>query len=570
MLSGASSPVWLRPTTRSTRLVRQICILTQVSLRAQADQLGMDAASLTIKTATGPIRVDAPMRSINRGSHSRVHALYERLGVELRRLDFGYSFARLTDAKVPSRAAGGSGTAVGAGADEPPAYTASEDKAHCRRPVKTTQATQFIYEGSSGMRWPPLAIPSHLAPSFAHPSPLPLLRHLVHLALLALSYLHLLILAFAYVHFGLTDVRPRPGPLPSLARLAGWRHVGSEGLRGWCARHGVWSGMVDEVLVPLWAAVATVDRGTAEEMPVGEVLQYVVGTFGAAHYVAADGVRAIVTALAAPLPATQTHTNTAITSLAPTVTPTGRPRTIIRSTTNGVANVKREVDHVILATQANQARVLLETVGMVGGMSEAARARGEALGVFGYARSLVVTHSDESLLPPDARDRRDLNFASYARDPAAATATSRPPPSPSSAFNGSSDSAHQPATWIQATHIISSDPRSLILQTTNPLTAPDPALTHRTSWFERATVSPASRAALPGFLLPDSVDSDPECGDNARGGRWQGIGNVWLVGSWAADGCPLLEGCVVSAERAVGAIARREGWTAGRGASGKR
>ena len=31
----------------------------------------------------------------------------------------------------------------------------------------------------------------------------------------------------------------------------------------------------------------------------------------------------------------------------------------------------------------------------------------------------------------------------------------------------------------------------------------------------------------------------------------QGLQNVWFVGSWVADGVPLLEGCVVSAEKVV-------------------
>ena len=34
-------------------------------------------------------------------------------------------------------------------------------------------------------------------------------------------------------------------------------------------------------------------------------------------------------------------------------------------------------------------------------------------------------------------------------------------------------------------------------------------------------------------------------------GPAQGAGNVWFVGSWVAEGVPLLEGCVVSAEKVV-------------------
>lgn len=34
-------------------------------------------------------------------------------------------------------------------------------------------------------------------------------------------------------------------------------------------------------------------------------------------------------------------------------------------------------------------------------------------------------------------------------------------------------------------------------------------------------------------------------------GRGQGGKGVWFVGSWCAEGVPLLEGCVVSAEAVV-------------------
>lgn len=34
-------------------------------------------------------------------------------------------------------------------------------------------------------------------------------------------------------------------------------------------------------------------------------------------------------------------------------------------------------------------------------------------------------------------------------------------------------------------------------------------------------------------------------------GPAQGAENIWFVGSWVAEGVPLLEGCVVSAEKVV-------------------
>jgi hypothetical protein len=43
-------------------------------------------------------------------------------------------------------------------------------------------------------------------------------------------------------------------------------------------------------------------------------------------------------------------------------------------------------------------------------------------------------------------------------------------------------------------------------------------------------------------------------------GKWgQGRDGIWFVGSWAADGVPLLEGCVESAEDVIGEIVVMEG-----------
>ena len=46
-----------------------------------------------------------------------------------------------------------------------------------------------------------------------------------------------------------------------------------------------------------------------------------------------------------------------------------------------------------------------------------------------------------------------------------------------------------------------------------------------------------------------------ECANEEKGMGWgQGNDGVWFVGSWAADGIPLLEGCVKSAEMVTGKL----------------
>ena len=114
------------------------------------------------------------------------------------------------------------------------------------------------------MRWPPLALPSHIV------SPLARLAHISHLILLAFSYLHLLALAFFYYYSGLTgDAQPER---VAGAKWLGIRNVGSEPLGAFCRRHRIWRGMQEEVLEPLIAAVTTVGRDEVAESPAGEAL----------------------------------------------------------------------------------------------------------------------------------------------------------------------------------------------------------------------------------------------------------------------------------------------------------
>jgi hypothetical protein len=105
-----------------------------------------------------------------------------------------------------------------------------------------------------------------------------------------------------------------------------------------------------------------------------------------------------------------------------------------------------------------------------------------------------------------------------------------------------------------------------LLQTTNPtVDIPEEYIVSKKR-FERAIVTRESKRALRGFLYPGEK------------GSMQGGQGIWFVGAWAAEvsfynfesgtrmvcdadflslqGIPLLEGCVVSAERVVEAIRR--------------
>lgn len=187
--------------------------------------------------------------------------LYQHLDIALRRSDFSYSFSRLS--RVPPRPT----------SPPLPPYSERAPTPHlvekCASSVQPAQTPRYIYEGSNGMTFPPLALPSPVASA----SLFTRFGYLLHLVLLSLSYLHLLLLAFFYSSAGLTGrSTARGNTARRIADLLRLPSVADEPVEEWCRRHWIWNGMMEEVLVPLYAAVSTVGRIEAKEMPVGECL----------------------------------------------------------------------------------------------------------------------------------------------------------------------------------------------------------------------------------------------------------------------------------------------------------
>lgn len=127
------------------------------------------------------------------------------------------------------------------------------------------QTPLYLYEGSNGLVFPPLAFPT----SFSKSSMFTRLRSIVNLILLSLSYLHLLLLAFTYSFLGLAQASSRPA---SIATRLGLGNIAHESIRDFCERHWVWEGMREGVLVPLHSAVCTIGRDAARDSPVAELL----------------------------------------------------------------------------------------------------------------------------------------------------------------------------------------------------------------------------------------------------------------------------------------------------------
>ncbi|GAA5855693.1 hypothetical protein JCM9279_003304 [Rhodotorula babjevae] len=562
-----------------------------VHLFERSDALGMDTASISIKDDGGSYRVDVPMRSINGGSHSRVHTLYRSLDVPLVKSDFTYSFSRLARPSPSLSLAPDVDLAEPASPSLPPTpppeyreHPSSRpptplhhQQTHRRTgpsapkpaaPKRPRQTTALLYEGASGLRFPPASMPSHLARAPWRDQA----AYCADVVAFTLAYLYLVALALFYCALGLAHPprSPTPHAPPSsfirrtVSRIAKavvpLRNVAREPLIEWCERHYVPQRFTDDILVPLMAAVATVGVVEARTMPVGEVLQYVSSTLGASHYVTdpSFGVRGIVAALARPVPPSNIHLGVEITRLerrAASATTTGYALHVRAQDAHTGADVDRtlEFEHLVFATQADQAARLVSTLER-GERDDDLAETLDALRAFTYVRTLVVTHTDARVLPPAARDRRDLNLAVFERAPAAAAAGDY---EEQEQEQGEWDEAqaHLPPSSVETTHVVlssgsgsgSGSGSKLVLQTTNPLTPIADAHTLASTWFSRAFVTQRSQRAV-AALAGRRAGAGPS---GARG--------LWFAGSYLASGIPLLEGCVTSAEDVVRGVIASEG-----------
>ena len=159
---------------------------------------------------------------------------------------------------------------------------------------------------------------------------------------------------------------------------------------------------------------------------------------------------------------------------------------------------EQRFDHVVLATQANQARRLL---------GDAAPAEGAVLAGFRYQPVRVLTHRDAALMPPRRRDWSPVNL--------------RLAPG----FD-----APESTIWINAVQpaLRGADP---VFQTVHPQREPAAGTLLGEARFERPMVDTGSQRALQAL---QALHAEP--------GR-----RLWFCGSYAQAGIPLLESAVRSA-----------------------
>lgn len=215
--------------------------------------------------------------------------------------------------------------------------------------------------------------------------------------------------------------------------------------------------------------------------------------------------------------------------------------------------------HIIFATQATRAVPLLSSyqssLGFQDQKRQAVEQQIQCLRKFEYRATVVVNHTDSALMPDNVKDQRELNLICLDRD------------SPVSRCKTQHDwSANTvPSSYTMATHVLTRPegyPRHLptIYQTTNPIIPPEEECVLSVAKLERAIVTVESKEALKGLYKEEGrrwwqCASQGACrlGDLQGAGRLsnvQGPG-IWVCGSFAYAGIPLLEGCVVSARSVV-------------------
>lgn len=352
-------------------------------------------------------------------------------------------------------------------------------------------------------------------------------------------------------------------------------------LASWTGMDTAWRDFTQSVLAPLFSAVCTAPVEDVIQHPVEEFLgeclmfpsahgthreikDYIWLTLGTHHYVVANGVRDAVTRLSSNI--RHIHLSSPISSIHPD--PHSPHLAMIHCATAGGIEIHTGFHHIIFATQASRAVPLLASYASSLQGPDAVQQRLaveeqiRCLRTFEYRTTIVINHTDGTLMPDDARDRRDLNLIYTDQEETDDTLTNARPmtvgdvPTPALCV---------PPTYTMATHVL---PRPkgypvhspAVYQTTNAIIPPREDSILSVAKLERAVLTVHAKEALKG-LYREEGRRWWQCAGQAesRLGGLQGAGRlgseqgpgIWICGSFAYAGIPLLEGCVVSARNVV-------------------
>ncbi len=180
-------------------------------------------------------------------------------------------------------------------------------------------------------------------------------------------------------------------------------------------------------------------------------------------------------------------------------------------TTEGTATF----DHVVLATQANQASQLLK---------DASLEERDTLASFSYEPSRVVVHTDTRLAPLGGESQwAPVNF-----------------------LLASPNAAPMATIWMNAIQAMPGE--GPVFQTWNPLVEPDPSQVFGQAAFERPIVNVES---LKGLQQLSALHQQRDR-------------RIWFCGSYASHGIPLLESAVKSAMSIAEHLGVQSPWTSSR------
>jgi hypothetical protein len=195
----------------------------------------------------------------------------------------------------------------------------------------------------------------------------------------------------------------------------------------WLGFDLAWTRFVIEILAPIFSAVCTAPGEDVWQHPVEEflglvplfphsclltnqvTLDYIWLTFGTHHYVVTGGVRKVAERLAQNVE--YVHVGTPVTAIVPDPVEADLVSIVAEGRTWG------GFAHVIFATQANHALPLLrgyaKALPSTNTVRKSVDNQIDCLSAFQYARTIVVNHTDASLLPGALSDYRDLNLVSW-------------------------------------------------------------------------------------------------------------------------------------------------------------
>lgn len=320
----------------------------------------------------------------------------------------------------------------------------------------------------------------------------------------------------------------------------------------WAGMDTAWKYYTHKILLPSFSVVCTVSAQDILNYPAEEFLDYIWLTLGTHGFVAEHGVQDVVARISADLK--HIHTGHAVSG----ISADGELATIHCETSEGPA-VYEGFAHIIFSTQATRAASILSTyhksLAPDAPQLKAVESQLRCLETFEYRSSIVINHTDPTLLPDDVNDQRELNLI------IADTQLSVPTDSKKPAW----DSAIAPTSYTMATHVLRRPkgyPVHLpqVYQTTDPIISPEKSSILSFARFERATVTVASKKALQGLSREEgrkwyqcATQGQSRLGELQGAGKMQGIPGpgIWVVGSYAYAGIPLLEGCVASSRDVV-------------------